>query len=302
MTVEAPAATCVVVAYHKAGALVGLLADLRHPRIEIVVVNVDDDPDVSAVAGALAVPLAGNPGYAAAVNAGARLAAAPVVVFLNDDVRVRASAVLALASVVSSGQADVVLPCVVDGDGRRAPTIAALPTPANLFWEWFLLPDRRPAVLRGRMTGVQKWRSPKGREPIEAAAAALVATSGAWLRRVPLPEAYFLYWEESDWFCQLKRAGARVVYDPGVVVGHAGGRSDVRPLKSRLLARNAVRCVRRTQGRRAAALAWVVVILWNLRLVTVDGARGLAGSAAAAERLPARVTGLRAALVAWTEL
>ena len=42
---------------------------------------------------------------------------------------------------------------------------------------------------------------------------------------------------------------------PDAVCVHDGGRDDVRPDKSRLLARNAVRCIRRTQGRRSAALA-----------------------------------------------
>lgn len=302
MTAEMPAATCVVVAFHRPGQLVVLLDRLRHPNVEVVVVNVDDDPEVAAVAGDAGMGLPGNPGYAAAVNAGARLANAPVIVFLNDDVELDASAVLDLAAQVATGAADVVLPSVTDGDGRREPTIAALPSVAGLVREWLLLPDHPPAFLRGHATRVQKWRAPVVPEVVEAAAASVVATSATWLQRVPLPEEYFLYWEESDWFWRLRGEGARVLYDPGVVVRHTGGRGDVRPAKSRLLARNAVRCVRRTQGRSAAALAWPVVILWNFRLVAVDGVRRLAGSHVAAERLPARTAGLRAALLAWREL
>jgi GT2 family glycosyltransferase len=292
----------VVVAFHRPDSLSRLLARLHHPRLEVIVVNVEDDSHVAEVAGDLAVPLAGNPGYAAAVNAGARLAGAPVVVFLNDDVDLGAAAVLDLAATVSSGRADVVMPRVVDDTGDWQPTIAALPSPASLFREWFLLPDRPPAVLRGRTAGVQKWRAPVVPEQIDAAAGTVVATSAALLRQTPLPEDYFLYWEESHWFWRLKQTGARVLYDPRVVVGHTGGPGDVRSPKSRLLARNAVRCVRRTQGRRAGAVAWVVVILWNLRLVAVDGLRRLAGSACSAQRLPARIEGLRAALTAWKEL
>lgn len=299
---DSPLVTCVVVAFHRPEPLSGLLHRLRHPRIEVVVVNVDDDREVHRVAGDLAVPLHGNPGYAAAVNAGVRLAHAPVVVFLNDDVEADASGVLALAATVSAGEADVVLPCVVDADDRREPTIAAVPGPLALFREWVLLPDQPPALLRGHSLGIQKWRSPVAPERVDAGAATVVATSTSLLRSFPLPEDYFLYWEESDWFWRLKAAGIRVLYDPRVVVRHAGGRDDVRPAKSALLARNAVRCVRRTEGRAAAVLAWPVVILWNLRLVAVDGIRRLAGSPGAAERLPARTTGLRAAVLAWREL
>lgn len=297
-----PLATCVVVAFHRPEPLARLLAQLDHPAVEVVVVNVEDDPHVAQVAGDLALALPGNPGYAAAVNAGARLAHAPVIVFLNDDVDVEPGAILSLAATVSSDEADVVLPSVFDGDGHWEPTIAALPTPRTLFREWFLLPDRPPAFLRGRVADVQKWRAPVVPERVDAAAATVVAVSAELLRRTPLPEEYFLYWEESEWFWHLKAAGALVLYDPRVTVRHAGGRDDVRPAKSRLMARNAVRCVRRTQGRAAALLAWQVVILWNLRLVAVDGLRGLTGSRPAVARFPARAEGLAAAVLAWREL
>jgi N-acetylglucosaminyl-diphospho-decaprenol L-rhamnosyltransferase len=203
---------------------------------------------------------------------------------------------------VSAGRADVVLPGIVDCDGRLEPTVAALPSPKSLFLEWFLLPDRPPAALRGWDLGVQKWRLPTGPEAVDAASAAVVATSAALLRSHPLPEDYFLYWEESEWFWRLKAAGVRVLLDPTILVVHNGGRDDVRPDKSRLLARNAVRCVRRTQGRGAALAAWPVVILWNLRLAAVDGLRRMTGSPGAARRLRARTAGLRAAALAWHEL
>lgn len=299
---DAPLATCVIVAFHRPTPLAGLLDRLGDPRIEVVVVNVDEDPDVARVAGDRALPLPGNPGYAAAVNAGAGVARAPVVVFLNDDVEADAAAVLSLAATVTAGEADVVLPCVIDADGRREPTIAAVPSPLTLLREWLLLPDQPPSVLGRHSLGVQKWRAPVVPERVDAGAATVVAASASLLRSIPLPEDYFLYWEESDWFWHLRAAGSRVLYDPRVVVRHAGGRDDVRPAKSGLLARNAVRCVRRTQGRAAALAAWPIVILWNLRLVAVDGIRRLAGSTAAAERLPARTTGLRAAVLAWREL
>lgn len=297
-----PRVTCVVVAFHRPESLARLLPRLSCPDVEVVVVNVENDPVVAEVAAGLAVPLTANLGYAAAVNLGARLAHGPVVVFLNDDVRVGVDAVLSLAATVASNEADVVLPRVLDGDGLWEPTIAALPRPLTLFREWFLLPDQPPTFLRRRPSGVQKWRAPVVPERIDAAAATVVAVSAALLREIPLPEDYFLYWEESDWFWRLKAAGRRVLYDPRVTVQHVGGRADVRPDKSRLLARNAVRCVRRTQGRPAALLAWPVVVLWNLRLVAVDGLRSLAGSPPAAARFRARTGGLAAALLAWREV
>ena len=297
-----PAVSCVIVAFHRPDALARLLRMLRHPDVELVVVNAEEDPEIAAVAGADAVPMAGNPGFATAVNAGARAATAPLVVFMNDDLQMSASDVLRLVEPVARGDADVALPCILDHRGHREPTIAGLLTPATLVKEWLLLPVH-PTALTGWMGRVEKWRAPERPERIDAGSATVVATTADLLRAVPLPEHYFLYCEESEWFWHLRRRGCRVLYDPRAQAQHKGGRDDVRPAKSRLLARNAVRCVRQTQGRGKAALAWPVVVTWSVRLVVVDLVRSrLRGSAAATARLPARVEGLRAAVGAWREI
>jgi GT2 family glycosyltransferase len=294
--VAPPRATCVIVAFHRPESLSALVERLTHPDIELIVVNVEDDAANRRTRGAVVVPVADNVGYAAAVNLGVTHAHSAVVVFCNDDLVADAQAVLALAGMVDDGSATVVVPRVLTPEGATEPTIAPLPTPLRLALEWLCLPDRRPARLRtGRI--VQKWRRPDTMERIDAAAAVMVAAPRALLESEPLPEAYFLYWEESEWFLRLHRRGTRVAYVPSITVTHGAGRSDVRPDKSRLLARNAVRCVGRTQGRLAAALAWPVVILWQLRLVLTSrlrpGGRPLRR---------ARHAGLRAALAAWREI
>jgi hypothetical protein len=94
-----------------------------------------------------------------------------------------------------------------------------------------------------------------------------------------------------------------VQYRPESTCVHVGGRDDVREEKSRLLARNAVRCVRVTQGRGAAALAWLVVIGWNLRLVVMDALRAVRRPGPGARaRLRARTAGLAAACSSIGEL
>ena len=144
----------------------------------------------------------------------------------------------------------------------------ALPTPSRLLLEWAILPDAPPAD--GRDRGIEKWRRPATTQVIDASTAVMVAVRADVLRATPLPEDYFLYWEELEWFWRLRAAGRRVLIVPSAAVIHDGGRVDVRPEKSRLLARNAVRCVRRTQGRSAALGALLVVVAWNLRLVAAD--------------------------------
>ena len=298
----------VVVAFHRPGSLAPLLVALTDSRLAIVVVNVECDDAVAAIArehGATVVDLPANPGYAAAVNAGVAAThgdAADVVVFLNDDCRVSAQDLFVLAAVVDRGEADVVVPRVVDGQGVLERTITAVPTPGSLAREWMLLPDTPVHALQGSVR-VEKWRAPTGPERIDAAAAVVVATRRGVLQELPLPERYFLYWEESEWFWRLRQRGAVVQYRPDATCVHEGGRDDVRPEKSRLLARNAVRCVRVTQGRGAGSLAWFVVVGWNLRLVAVDAFRvAIRPGEARRGRLQARSAGLAAACASWREL
>jgi GT2 family glycosyltransferase len=286
--------TVVVVAFHRPAALQALLAGLE--GMDVVVVNVQADPEVSRAAArqdVRVIDIDGNPGYAAAVNAGSRVVDddRDVVVFMNDDVLISAEAVELLAAAVAAGEADVAVPALVDEAGVPERTIAGLPTPRRLAGEWALLPDAPVRGLRG-VVPVQKWRSPSQPERIDAAAATVVATRRDLLLAQPLPETYFLYWEECEWFWHLRERGARVLYRPDIVASHRGGRVDVRPEKSRLLARNAVVCVRRTQGRMAAAIAVPIVVLWNARLLLVALVRR--------RFVAARWAGLMAACGSWS--
>jgi GT2 family glycosyltransferase len=300
---SAATVTCIVVSYHRVDAARHALSRLEHPAIDVVLVNVEDDPEVKVLPGRhRVVALGDNPGYATAVNAGMAVADTDLVVFANDDAVIDAASVLALVDPIIDGIADVTVPRVVDADGAVERTIAAIPTPGSLAREWALLPDN-PVRGLGRNTTVEKWRLPTSPERIDAAAAVVVATRRSILEATPLPETYFLYWEESEWFWRLRERGTVVQYRPEVVCEHHGGRVDVRPDKSRLLARNAVRCVRRTQGRRAGAAALAVVVLWNLRLLLVDLARTADWHRDVGRtRLAARWAGLLAALGSWREL
>jgi hypothetical protein len=285
----------VVVAFHRPDALERLLAALG-PAISAVVVVVEGDSQVRAVAaraGADVVDLPGNPGFAAAVNAGVAATDGDVVAVLNDDIVVAGADLDALAVQLEATGAAVVAPILVDGTGAVDSAAVALPTPGRLLLEWALLPDRPVPWLR--RLAVVKWRRPEAPTTVQAAAGTVFVCRRDVLVAEPLPTGYFLYWEELDWFWRLHRAGRRVVLDPTVTVTHAGGRADVRPAKSRLLARNAVRCVRRTQGRPAALAAWPIVVLWQMRLLLVDLLR-------APGRLPARLAGVAAAVAGLREV
>lgn len=289
----------VIVAFHRPDALTTLLRALDG-AVEVVVVAVEDDETIVGIArrwGAKTVPLLDNPGFAAAVNAGVSATTGSVVVYLNDDVVVRPAALAALADVVRS-RGGVAVPAVCNGAGVREPTIFSLPTPLRLLTDWALLPDR-PLPLPAAMRPA-KWRMPTKVERIDAAAATVVASDAHVLRRFPLPENYFLYWEEAEWFWSLSRGGVPVWFQPAAECMHAGGRSDLRPEKSALMARNAVRCIRCTQGRPAAALAYVAVLVWNARLVLTTALTF--GSRRSSPALRARLAGLRAAVASVREI
>jgi GT2 family glycosyltransferase len=295
-----PAYTLVVVAYHRPDHLRRLLDGVAQgpaaPR-GIVVVNVEGDAEVERVAtaaGATTVVVP-NRGYAAAVNRGVQAVSTGITVFSGDDLQVSAAALARLAEALAAGVADVAVPQLLDTEGHAEASARPLPTPGRILLEWALTGDRPHTGRRF----VQKWRRPERTERVEAFDAALVAVRTDVLRAVPLPEAYFLYWEELDWSFRLRAAGRRAVLVPDATVRHEGGRADVRPDKQRLLARNAVRCVARTQGRSAAARVWPAVVLWQLRLLVADGLRALLGRE---HRLDARWAGVHAAVGAWREI
>jgi GT2 family glycosyltransferase len=299
-----PVVSCVIVCFHRPESLRQMVGALADPRVEVVVVNAEADPEIEAIAtaaGARVVPIHGDPGYATAVNLGVRHVTGEHVVFMNDDLVVSVDAALALRDAVEAGVGDVVVPAVLDADGEPEATIRAAPTPAALVREFLVLPDRPVHFLRGRVR-VEKWREPGGPEEIESCGAPIVACRTQVLRDQPMPEDYFLYWDEIEWFWRVRAAGNRVVYLPGLRVRHIGGRRDVSALKSRLVTRNAVRCVRRTQGWAAAAAAFVVMLAYNLRLVVFALARLALGREGASDVLAARLAGLGATPASFREL
>jgi hypothetical protein len=125
--IGAARATAVVVASHDTGGLRRLLVGLRHPHLELVVVNVEADPAIrQAAGGATVVDLPRSRGFAAAVHQGVRRAHAPIVVFMPDDASVDAARVLRLAE-SARRRAEGAAPPGADGDGATARTVVPLP-------------------------------------------------------------------------------------------------------------------------------------------------------------------------------
>src|SRR5947207_1039852 len=136
-----PAISCVIVAFHRPDSLERLLGMLADGDLEVVVVNVDDDPEIALVAAHVTcVPLPGNPGYAAAVNVGVAAASGAAIVFCNDDLVADAATFTRLATRALDRDA-VVVPALASLGGGVEPSAPALPTVGRLLVEWALLPD-----------------------------------------------------------------------------------------------------------------------------------------------------------------
>jgi N-acetylglucosaminyl-diphospho-decaprenol L-rhamnosyltransferase len=295
--------SCVIPSYHRPNLLRRAVEKLDDPRIEIVIVNAEADPEVAEVAKPYVHVPRGSSGFASGVNFGMKHVSADYVVFMNDDLLIDVAGVLALRDALAAREADVVVPAIVDPSGAPEISIRALPTPRSLLREWALLPERPITWLQGRLQ-VEKWRRPVAAEPIEAAGTPVVATRSDLLRAQPLTEDYFLYWEEIEWFWRLHELGMKVLYMPEVQAVHVGGgQQELSPARSRLLTINAVKCVRRTQGRAAARRAFLIMLLYNLRLVAMAALRrGVRGRAAAGRELESRLAGLRATRESWQEV
>jgi len=292
----------VVVAYHRPASLDRLLTALDGSETTLVVANVENDPEITTIARAhntKVVGIDGNPGYAAAVNAGVGAVDTPLVAFSNDDVVIPAHSLDRLATYLSERSVQVVVPQVLDDHGSPLRSIQSAPNLRAFLLEWVLLPDS-PLELPG--IHAQKWREPTDPERIDAASAMVVMTRSDLLRHLPLPENYGLYWEESEWFYWLRESGCSVLYCPDATITNFGGRAVMYPDKCGLLAQNAVRYFRNTQGVPAALVAWPLAMAWQLRLVVTASVRVCLRREGSTKLLRCRVAGLRSAAQAWKEI
>lgn len=264
-----PDITLAVVAYRDPESLSRILESWAGAGPSFVV-NVEADHEVRDAGerlGARVIDVAENCGFARAVNVAAARATTRHVLFANDDVTFGGSLSAGLRSALATGW-PVVVPRHVDADGRSQPHLRRLPTPFGFLVEWVLLPDRPPRPRSG--SSVCKWQDPAVAQRVEAATAAAVLVEVEVLRRIPLPEQYFLYWEEIDWFWQLSDHGIAVGTVPEFVIVRAGGRRELGPGKWWLLGRNVVWLGARRYGLAGRLGYFLLGALWIARLAALD--------------------------------
>lgn len=199
----------------------------------ILVDNGSEDGTASVVrarfAGVETIALEGNLGFAAGNNAGLARARGRVIVLLNSDVTATRDAVVRCLRLLDARpEVGVVGVQLLRPDGRLQSSVHRFPSLVTELLPRFvlelLLPRRFPS----------KRVAHTGPVEVEAVLGACLALRRDVLERVGgLPEAYFLFLEETDWCWSVRAAGYRVVHLPDVRLVHLSGASSKQKMPAR---------------------------------------------------------------------
>jgi GT2 family glycosyltransferase len=226
------AASILIVGYRAYDELERCLASIARfePAAEVIVFDNAADPE-RAPALAARFPRvryearSDNPGFAAAVNAAARLSSAPLLIVLNPDTELTGPLVPPLAATLTRHpSAGVVGGLVRESDGSVQMTARTFPD----IW----------TVLGGRTSWLTRVApsNPLSRRNLVAAAGEAVVVdwvAGAcmMIRREVFDalggfdDRFFLYWEDADFCRRAQQAGWQTVYEPSAEVMHATARA-----------------------------------------------------------------------------
>jgi GT2 family glycosyltransferase len=233
--VSFPSISVLIVNYRAYAELDGCLASLKdnaNHLLEIVVVDngslpehLDQvavhHPDVRFIA------QQHNPGFAAAVNEGARRATGEYLLLLNPDTTLFPGAVLGLAGYLTAhSDVAIVGARIYDTDGTVQRSARAFPSVLTAFFgRTSALTALWPGNPLSRAQLVADESTDTVMEVDWVAGSCLLARASAFRAVGGLDERFFLYWEDADLCRRLRLAGWRIVYFPHAEVVHQVGRS-----------------------------------------------------------------------------
>jgi GT2 family glycosyltransferase len=161
-----------------------------------------------------------NLGFAKAVNQGLKQAKGEYLLLLNSDILVKKGALAKLVDFVKKeSQAGVVGGCLLNPDGSPQGSCFYFPTLWRVIREFWLGKDD---------FSVMRKYFPSGKKPVEVEAVigAVFLIPRKVLSKVGfLNERFFMYFEDLDYCRQVRKAGFRVYYLPGVEFIHFHGQS-----------------------------------------------------------------------------
>lgn len=251
---RAPDVSVIIPTVSQAAHLSACLTALQHAQagspthVEVVVVLNGADPAVRDVAraapGIIVVESPVNRGFGGGCTLGVEAATAPVLAFLNDDVRVtRGWLTPLLETLAEHPRVAAVGPRVLGGDGLVQEI-------GSIIWRDG---TTRPFA-RGAAATSTTWR---WRRRVDyCSACALVVRRVAWDAVGGFDEGFHpAYYEDVDFCLRLEAAGYEVWVDPRADVVHAESASSTSAFKQFLFARHHARLVERRSAELAARLA-----------------------------------------------
>ncbi|ASO22914.1 GT2 family glycosyltransferase [Actinoalloteichus hoggarensis] len=201
-----------------------------------------------------------NLGYAAGVNTCLALAReGEAVLVLNADVYLTPRAVPALLAACADPAVGMAVPLVRRPNGVREATLRRRPTALRQWGEALL------GGVAGRIPALGERITPGAViEADWANGAALLMPSRVVSRIGWWREDLFLYSEEVDYCRRVTDAGWRIRQVPSAVVYHRGGASTTAPELWAQLVTNRVVHLARWEGRGAARLGWLALVVGSL--------------------------------------
>jgi GT2 family glycosyltransferase len=234
----------VIVNYQSYADLRRCLGALAGQTDTYAVVDHDTTPD-SADAIAREFPwvsllrVAGNEGFAAGVNRGARATASDHLLLLNPDSLPEPGLCASLAGWLDRHpDAGAVGPRITNADGtlqasaRRFPDLTTA-IAGRSSWLTRVLP--RNPLSRRNLTALDA----QSGEPVDVdwvSGACMMVRRAAFDQVGGMDEGFFLYWEDADFCRRLQHAGWRTVYWPAVSVRHTGAASSRHAIDASLVA------------------------------------------------------------------
>lgn len=239
-----------------------LASDVAMPLEIIVVDSASHDGSAAMVASTFpTVKLIASPenlGYAGGNNAGAAAATGDFLFFLNPDTKVNGQTIAILADYLTQHpQVGAIGPKMYYGDGSIQSSVRRFPTVASMFWESTLLEQWFPD---NAVSQAYKYSQRPLTEAIAVdwlVGAALFIRKSVWDSIGPLDEAYFMYFEETDWCRRCAEAGWAIHYVPGAELIHYEGQSSQQVVAARTIRfqRSKIRYAQKWLG---SGWAWII--------------------------------------------
>ena len=227
--------------------------------------SVDESARIAQDGGARVHMHGSNIGFAAGMNRLAAMASGDVLLSVNPDLFASAGSIRALLShFPERGERKIVGGLLIKANGEPEPASAQpFPTASSLS-RWLI--SHRSAT----------WSIPASAREVQAVSGALFAISRElWRELGGFDEGYLHSGEDLDLCWRAARSGASVWCEPAAKGTHLGGAS-VRQAPLQIDAvrlSGALRLVRKREGRHAAALLRVVLLLRSLIALVLDGLR-----------------------------